>query len=92
MYYKTIVKTFTRVPPSNFGKDVKNIILNLLNEQFSNYVSEKLGIVIGVLEVQEAGEGVIIPGDGAAYHETLFTILTFKPEIQEMVLGNGSFV
>ncbi len=90
MYYKINVKTFVRVPPSNFGKEVKNIILNLLNEQFSNYVSEKLGIVIGVLNVEETGEGVIIPGDGAAYHETKFTLLTFKPEVQEMVLGSVS--
>lgn len=87
MYYKIAVKTFVRVPPSHFGQEVKDIILSLLNEQFNNYVSERLGIVIGVLDVQETGEGVIIPGDGAAYHETKFTLLTFKPEVQEMVLG-----
>jgi len=90
MYYKINVKTFIRVPPSNFGKDTRNIILNILNEQFQNYISERLGIVIGVLDVQETGEGVIIPGDGAAYHETKFTLLTFKPEVQEIVLGNVS--
>ncbi len=90
MYYKINVKTFIRVPPSNFGKDTRNIILNILNEQFQNYISERLGIVIGVLDVQETGEGVIIPGDGAAYHETKFTLLTFKPEVQEIVLGSVS--
>ncbi|MEK6937227.1 MAG: DNA-directed RNA polymerase [Nanoarchaeota archaeon] len=90
MYYKIHVKTFIRVPPSSFGKDTRNIILSILNEQFQNYVSEKLGIVIGVLDVHETGEGVIIPGDGAAYHETKFTFLTFKPEVQEIVLGNVS--
>jgi len=90
MYYKIIAKTFVRVPPSNFGKDVRGTILSLLNEQFTNYVSERLGIVIGVLEVLETGEGVIIPGDGAAYHDTRFVLLTFKPEVQEMVLGTVS--
>ena len=90
MYYKIIVKTFIRVPPSNFGNETRRIILDILNGQFTNYVSEKLGIIIGVLDVQETGEGVIIPGDGAAYHETKFTLLTFKPEVQEMVLGTVS--
>lgn len=90
MYYKIITKTFVRVPPSHFGKDVKNIILGILNEQFTNYVSEKLGIIIGVIDINEIGEGVIIPGDGASYHDTRFILLTFKPENQELVLGTVS--
>lgn len=87
MYYKIIVKTFVRVPPTNFGGDIKSIILSILNEQFNNYVSDKLGIIIGVSDVLEAGEGVIIPGDGAAYYETKFVLISFKPDIQEVVLG-----
>ena len=90
MYYKILVKTFIRVPPTNFGEDIRNIILNILNEQFNNYVSEKLGIIIGVLDVLETGEGVIIPGDGAAYYETRFILLSFKPENQEVGLGTVS--
>ena len=58
-----------------------------LNEQFSSYVSKDLGIVVGVTEVINVGEGVIIPGDGAAYYETKFKLLTFKPELQEVVIG-----
>lgn len=87
MFYKIFVKTFVRVPPTNFGEDIRNIIMGILNEQFNNYVSEKLGIVIGVYDVSETGEGVIIPGDGAAYYETKFVLLSFKPDLQEIVLG-----
>ena len=87
MFYKIFVKTFVRVPPINFGEDIRNIILGILNEQFNNYVSDKLGIVVGVFDVSEAGEGVIIPGDGAAYYETKFVLLSFKPDLQEVILG-----
>ncbi len=87
MYYKIFVKTFVRVPPTNFGEDIRSIILNILNEQFNNYVSEKLGIVVGVYDVLETGEGVIIPGDGAAYYETKFILISFKPDQQEVILG-----
>jgi DNA-directed RNA polymerase subunit E'/Rpb7 len=38
-------------------------------------------------KVNEIGEGVIIPGDGAPYYDTTFELLTFKPELQEVVLG-----
>ena len=32
-------------------------------------------------------EGIIIPGDGASYYDTEFELLTFKPELQEVILG-----
>ena len=31
--------------------------------------------------------GKIIPGDGAAYHKVNFSLLTFRPKIQEIVEG-----
>ncbi|MBI2671790.1 DNA-directed RNA polymerase [Candidatus Woesearchaeota archaeon] len=91
MYYKLIVRTYIRVSPDMFGEeDIKNIILKILNSQFNNYISEKLGIIIGVDEVMEVGEGVIIPGDGSAYYDTKFSMITFKPDLQEVVLGEIS--
>jgi len=45
------------------------------------------GFVIDVVNVGEIGEGVIVPGDGAPYYETTFEIITFKPEMQEVVHG-----
>ena len=38
-------------------------------------------------DVDDVKEGVIVPGDGAAFYETTFTLLTFKPEVQEVIPG-----
>ena len=35
----------------------------------------------------EVGEGVIIPGDGAAYYKSRFKLLVWRPELQELVQG-----
>ena len=32
-------------------------------------------------------DGIIIPGDGAAYYGTTFKLLVYRPELQEVVLG-----
>ena len=32
-------------------------------------------------------EGIIIPGDGAAYYKSRFKLIVFKPELQEVVYG-----
>ncbi len=43
-----------------------------------------------MIGIGDIGEGVIIPGDGAAYYDTKFKILTYKPEMQEVVIGRVS--
>ena len=87
MYYELEVRSHVRVPPSKFKDDTEESILKSLNETFDAFVSKEIGAIIGVTEILEIGEGVIIPGDGAAYYNTRFKILTFKPEIQEIILG-----
>jgi DNA-directed RNA polymerase subunit E' len=46
-----------------------------------------MGVVIDVYGVTSIKDGIIIPGDGAGYFETEFSLITFKPELQEVVPG-----
>lgn len=87
MFYEVEVKSHIRVPPSSFNIDTKKAVLDSLNEKFENLITKDLGIVIGVTEILEIGDGIIIAGDGAAYYDTAFKIITFKPELQEVVVG-----
>jgi len=87
MFYKIKVRTHVRVSPDKFSEDIKKAVLDTLNKQFEGYISKDLGAVIAVSEITDIGEGVIISGDGAAYYDTEFNIFTFKPELQEVVLG-----
>ncbi len=85
MFYEVLLKSHIRVPPALFGEDTKEAVLKSLNERFENYISKEFGVVIGVSEVAEIGEGIIVAGDGAAYYDTTFKILVYKPELQEVV-------
>ncbi len=87
MFYEIEVRSHVRVPPGAFAEDTKKAIMQRLNEQFANFVSKYLGLVMGITEIIKIGDGIIIPGDGAAYYDTLYKILTFKPELQEVILG-----
>jgi DNA-directed RNA polymerase subunit E' len=90
MFYEIEANAHVRVPPDSFDKATDKAVLERLNKDFENFVNKDLGIVVGVIEVLEIKEGIIIPGDGAAYYDTSFKILIFKPEMQEIVLGNIS--
>ncbi len=87
MFYEIEVKSHIRVPPNKFNEDTKKAILETLNQDFEGYISKELGAVLAVSEISDIGEGVIISGDGAAYYETTFKVFTFKPELQEVILG-----
>ena len=43
--------------------------------------------MVGAVSIEEIGEGVLIMGDGAAYHNVVFNAIFFKPEQQEIVEG-----
>lgn len=87
MFYITEVEDHIRVEPRLFGLPTQEAVENQLNDTYREYYDPELGKAIKVLEVLEVGEGVIIPGDGAAYYETKFKVLVWKPELQELVYG-----
>ncbi|HLD15072.1 MAG TPA: DNA-directed RNA polymerase [Candidatus Nanoarchaeia archaeon] len=87
MYYEVEVKSHIRVPPNKFSEDTKKSIMESIRDRFESFVSKELGAVIAVTDIVEIGDGIIIPGDGAAYYDTKFKLLTFKPEMYELVLG-----
>jgi DNA-directed RNA polymerase subunit E' len=90
MFYEVKLKEHIRVAPNLFKENVEESVLKSLNEKFEGYVSEELGFVIGIKQIEGIGEGIIIPGDGAAHYETTFSIFTFIPELQEVLLGKIS--
>ena len=87
MFYRVKVKDFIRVPPSMFDLPTKEAVLKNVRSTYENYISKEMGFVINVISVGETKEGVIVPGDGAGYYETEFELLTFKPELNELVFG-----
>ncbi|MBS3118929.1 DNA-directed RNA polymerase [Candidatus Woesearchaeota archaeon] len=87
MFYKVKVKDHIRVPPKAFASDPEAAVIKYIKEEYSGHVSKDFGFVINVLSVENIKEGVIIPGDGAAYYESFFELLTFKPELNEVLTG-----
>ncbi|MBS3132097.1 DNA-directed RNA polymerase [Candidatus Woesearchaeota archaeon] len=87
MFYKIELKDHIRVPPDMFGMEVEESVLKRVKTKYEGFISKDFGIVIDVSEVKNIGEGVIIHGDGASYYEAVFDVLTFKPELQEVIPG-----
>jgi len=87
MFYKVELKDHIRVPPNLFDLPLEEAVIKRIKAKFSGFISKDLGIVIDVSGMKDIGEGIIIPGDGASYYDVSFELLTFKPEMQEVVVG-----
>lgn len=87
MFYLTEVEDYIRVEPKLFGIPTIEAVEQQLKETYADYYDKELGKVVSVIDVLKVGEGILIPGDGAAYYNSAFTLLVWKPEMHELVYG-----
>ena len=76
-----------RIPPGKFNEDLKKVSIEELAKKYEGTLSKELGYVVAVVSADVSEVGKILPGDGATYNSVTFTLLTYKPEIQEVVEG-----
>jgi len=66
---------------------VKKAVKVSIEEQMEGLVDTKLGVVLTCTEVDKVGEGKIVAGDPGVFYDTRFKLLTFKPEVHELIHG-----
>ncbi len=87
MFYLAHVEDYVRVIPKHFGLATKEAVEKQLNESYIMTIKKDLGVVLSVISVDSVGDGTIIPGDGATYYKSHFKLLTWRPELHELVYG-----
>ena len=87
MYYRTKIRDTVRIPPYKFESPINEVAIETLNEQYAGRLDKKLGLLICVNDILEIGEGKLIIGDGATYHNVVFEAIFFKPEQHELYDG-----
>lgn len=87
MFNLVTVEDVVRIPPEKFNQELKAVTTGELRGKYEGIVSKDYGFVIAITKVEANPNGRIILGDGATYHTVKFTMLTYFPEIQEIVEG-----
>src|SRR5438094_3169882 len=87
MFRIVTVEDVVRIPPQKFGDPIDDVAKEQIKLKYENYVDEALGYVILVTGVDVEGTGKILPGDGSTHHKAVFNLLTFFPELHEVVEG-----
>ncbi|WP_010480216.1 DNA-directed RNA polymerase [Thermococcus zilligii] len=87
MYKLLKVKDVVRIPPRMFTMEPKEAAKEVLRKTYEGIYDRDEGVVLAVMDVEEISEGVIVPGDGATYHEVVFNVLVWQPHMHEIVEG-----
>lgn len=86
MFKIVTVEDTVRVPPNRFGEPLPEVVLDVLRKNYQG-ISDKDGTIVAITEVKSIGVGRVIMGDGASYHDTVFSALLYRPEMNEVVEG-----
>lgn len=99
MYRIITVEDRIRVPPTKISLNVKDAVKASIEEAYEGSLDQRLGMILACTEVEKVGEGRIVPGNPGIFYDATFKLLTFKPELHELVYGEvidntefGSFV
>ena len=87
MYRVYRVKDVVRIPPEYFDLPLEEAATRVLRDKYEGIIDRELGFILTVFDVKVSEEGRIVPGDGATYHVSEFSLLTFVPVIKEVVEG-----
>ncbi len=87
MFKLVTLEDTIRIPPNRFWEPIDEVTLEQLKSRYEGMLDEELGYIIAVVDVNVDPVGKIVLGDGGTYNRVVFTLLTFKPEIQEVIEG-----
>ncbi|MBS3069821.1 DNA-directed RNA polymerase [Candidatus Micrarchaeota archaeon] len=85
MYNVMTINDRIRLPPQFFSMKLEDALAQILREKYERRLDKETGIVLSVWNVKPEGDGVVIPGDGAAYYTVNFDALSYQPSVNEIV-------
>ncbi|MCA9486667.1 DNA-directed RNA polymerase [Candidatus Woesearchaeota archaeon] len=92
MFYKVRLKDYVDLSPDLFGEGLEESIKEQIMRNYGSRTTEDFGLVISVISVDRVGEGFKLPEDPSRHYVVEFTILSFKPEIHEVIDGEVASV
>ncbi len=87
MYSIYTVKDTFKMPPEHFGDDIEKVAAQILQMKYEGRIDRDMGVIVAIFNVRGIGDGTIYPGDPSTHHDAEFDVLTFIPQVDEVVAG-----
>jgi len=87
MYKRVRLKDTVEVPPRYLADVSPELVRRLLQDKLEGQMDEHIGSVVSVTKVHDIGDGAVLPNRPGVYYEADFDVVTFDPQMQEVVDG-----
>jgi DNA-directed RNA polymerase subunit E' len=87
MYHQYTLSHIVEIAPDLFGLPKEESAYEILSRQYHGLLDPELGFIIAICDIIDVGPGKIIHGSGGTFHPVTFTVLTYTPEMHEIVEG-----
>ncbi|MFH1445284.1 MAG: DNA-directed RNA polymerase [Nanoarchaeota archaeon] len=87
MYKILTIKDKVRVPPVKFSLGLENAVKSSLEDKWEGTIEKDIGVALSIVSIKEVGEGKILAGDGAIHYPVDFRLLSYEPDMHEIVKG-----
>jgi len=87
MYKRVRLKDTVEVPPKHLADVSPELVRRLLQDKLEGQMDENIGSVVSVTNVHDIGDGAVLPNRPGVYYEADFDVVTFDPQMQEVVDG-----
>ena len=88
MFKLITLSTKYEIPPFLFSQPKAVSARIILSEEYEGIITRDYGFIIAIVDVIDVGPGIIIPGNANTFHQVEFTILSFKPNLGDVVEGD----
>lgn len=87
MYQIVTVEDEISVPPQKLNLKLDTSVKESLEEKLEGKLNSEIGAILAVMDVEDIGEGSIMPGDPSVHYPVKFKILSWMPKENEVVEG-----
>ncbi|CAN6650298.1 DNA-directed RNA polymerase III subunit RPC8 [Trichomonascus vanleenenianus] len=87
MYVLTKISDIIPLQPTSFSRPTHDALEDAINSKYANKVLHNTGLCVCVHDIEKIEDGMIRPGDGAAYVKCVFRLVVFRPFIGEVLVG-----
>ena len=85
MFYEVLVEDKIHLYPYELTDKKEEVILNKLREKYEGKIDKGLGVIISINEIEHIESDYIEIGEPYIKYKTHFKVISFKPEINEII-------
>ena len=87
MFNVAKIREKLKLEPGYFSMKVDEGLLLVARTKLEQTISRDLGLILTVVSAKATSDGFVIHGDPAAYYTADLEVLTYKPEVNEVIEG-----